>query len=69
MVLVVKKRQMFWYVCTWFEFIIGHMTSMFNFSPLGPNSVSLFKNYLSRILRPKNWSSVYTGKSISYLLI
>ena len=30
MVLVAKKKQMFWYVCTWFEFIIGHMTSMFN---------------------------------------
>jgi hypothetical protein len=34
-----------WYVCTWFEFSIGYMTSMFNFSPLGPNSVSLFKKY------------------------
>jgi hypothetical protein len=37
MVLIVKKKQMLWYVCTWFKFIIGHMTSMFNFSPLGPN--------------------------------
>ena len=45
MVLVVKKKQMFWYVCTWFESIIGPMTSMFNFSPLGPNSGSLFKKY------------------------
>ena len=43
--LVVKKKQMFWYVCTWFEFSIGHITSMFNFSPLGLNSVSLFKQY------------------------
>ena len=43
--LVVRKKQMFWYVCTCFEFIIGHMTSMFNFSTLGPNSVSLFENY------------------------
>jgi len=53
-VLVVKKKQMFWYVCTCFEFSIGHMTSMFNFSPLGLNSVSLFKTYEFRILRPKN---------------
>ncbi len=45
MMLVVKKKHMFWYVCTWFEFSIGHMTSMVNFSPLGPNSVSLFEKY------------------------
>jgi hypothetical protein len=43
--LVGRKKQMFWYVCTWFEFIICHMTSMSNFSTLGPNSMSLFEEY------------------------
>jgi hypothetical protein len=43
--LVVKKKEIFWYVCTFFEFIIGHMTSVFNLSPLGPNSVLLFEKY------------------------
>ena len=45
MMLVVKKKQIFWCVCTLFESIMGHMTSMFNFSPLGPNSMSLFEKY------------------------
>ena len=68
MMLIVKKEQIFWYACTLAECSMGGMTFMFSFSLLGPHLMSPFEKYESRVERPKNCSSVYTGKSMSYLL-
>ena len=47
MMIVVKKKQLFVAICTWFEFVIGHMTFTLNFSPLGQNlKFLLLKHYI-----------------------
>ena len=35
MMVMMRKKQLFDAICTWFKFIIGHMTSKLNFSLLG----------------------------------
>ena len=68
MMLIVMKEHIFRYACTLAEYSICNMTFMFSFSLLGPHLMSPFEKYESRVERPKNCSSVYSGKSMSYLL-
>ena len=63
---VVRKKQLFGAICTWFEFIIGHMTSMLNFSLLGQAlEFLLLKHYYVDICIKKLIKWVYQ----KYLLI
>src|SRR6267154_3088072 len=65
--LVVRKKQLFGAICTWFEFSIGYMMSMLNFSLLEQTlDLLLLKHYCEILYMCQRTDQMGTSEIFAY---